>query len=161
MRYQRPCWVSSNTSTNWLSLGSSLQSFKWQDFNFLSYTMPYLKTLTPDYQTCTPAYLLILYMLLIDPRLLDKNLHDVLVRSKLSPILEDREPTERPDKKCTNRKCRYCPLLNMEGHIVASVTSRKYRTKHNVTCKSNNLVYCITCQRCKKQYVGQTKNGLK
>ena len=59
-----------------------------------------------------------------------KDLHDLLVRSKLSPILEDREPTERPDKKCTNRKCRYCSLLNTEGHIVATVTSRKYRTKH-------------------------------
>ena len=90
-----------------------------------------------------------------------KNLRDLLVRSKLSPILEDREMTERPDKKCTNRKCRYCPLLNTEGHIVATVTNRKYRTKYNVTCKYNNLVYCITCRRCKKQYVGQTKNSLK
>ena len=90
-----------------------------------------------------------------------KNLRDLLVRSKLSPILEDREPTEGQDKKCTNRKCRYCPLLNTEGHIVATVTNRKHRTKHNVTCKSNNLVYCITCRRCKKQYVGQTKNSLK
>ena len=32
-----------------------------------------------------------------------KNLRDLLVMSKLSPILEDREPTKRPDKKCTNR----------------------------------------------------------
>ena len=44
-------------------------------------------------------------------------------------------------------KCRYCPLLNTEGHIVATVMRRKYRTKHNMTCK--------------KQYVGQTKNSLK
>ena len=90
-----------------------------------------------------------------------KNLCDLLLRSDLSPITEDKESTERPDKKCTNRKCRYCPLLNKEGHIVATVTGRKYRTKHNVTCNSNNLVYCITCWRCEKQYVGQTKNSLK
>ena len=27
-------------------------------------------------------------------------------------------------------------------------------------CKSTNLVYCITCTRCSKQYVGQTKGTL-
>ena len=90
-----------------------------------------------------------------------KNLRDLLVRSKLSPITEDSQLTERPDKRCTNRKCRYCPLLNTEGHIMATVACRKYCTKHNVKCNSNNLVYCITCIRFKKQYVGQTKNSLK
>ena len=90
-----------------------------------------------------------------------KNLRDLLVRSKLTPILEESEPTRPVDKTCTNRKCRYCPLLNTEGQIVATVTGRKYRMKHNVMCKSNNLVYCITCRRCKKQYLGQTKNSLK
>ena len=29
-----------------------------------------------------------------------------------------------------------------------------------ITCKSSNLVYCITCKTCKKQYVGQTKTRL-
>ena len=32
--------------------------------------------------------------------------------------------------------------------------------KFNVTCKSSNLIYCITCTKCKIQYVGQTKNRL-
>ena len=90
-----------------------------------------------------------------------KNLRDLLVRSKLTPISEESEPTRPVNKTCTNRKCRYCPLLNTEGQVVATVTGRKYRTKHNVTCNSNNLIYCITCRRCKKQYVGQTKNSLK
>ena len=85
-----------------------------------------------------------------------KNLCDLLVRSKLSPITEDSVPIERPDKTCTNCKCRYCPLLNTEGHIVATVTGSKYCTKHKVTC---NLVYCITCRRCKKQCVGSAQCG--
>ena len=62
---------------------------------------------------------------------------------------------------CTNPRCRYCPKLNTDGHIVASVTGKMYRTQHNISCNSNNLVYCISCTRCKKQYVGQTKNSLK
>ena len=30
----------------------------------------------------------------------------------------------------------------------------------NVTCKSTNLIYCITCTQCHIQYVGQTKRRL-
>ena len=57
-----------------------------------------------------------------------KNLRDLLVRSKLTPILEDSEPTRPVDKTCTNRKYRYCPLLNTGGQIVTTITGRKYRT---------------------------------
>ena len=31
----------------------------------------------------------------------------------------------------------------------------------NVSCRSSNLVYCVTCKKCKKQYVGQTMLRLK
>ena len=26
----------------------------------------------------------------------------------------------------------------------------------NISCRSSNVIYCITCKICKKQYVGQT-----
>ena len=90
-----------------------------------------------------------------------KHLCDLLVRSKLTPITEESTQTRRAITTCTNCRCQYCHLLNEEGHIMATITGRKIHTKHNVTCNSNNLVYCITCRRCKKQYVGQTKNSLK
>ena len=77
-----------------------------------------------------------------------KSLRDLPVRSKLPST-------------STNPCCRYCPKLNTDGHIKVSVTGKKYRRRHNVSCNSNNLVYCITCTRCGKQYVGQTKNSLK
>ncbi len=31
----------------------------------------------------------------------------------------------------------------------------------NVSCRSSNLIYCITCRVCHKQYVGQTSNRLR
>jgi hypothetical protein len=31
----------------------------------------------------------------------------------------------------------------------------------NISCRSSNLIYCITCRRCGKQYVGQTSLRLK
>ena len=39
---------------------------------------------------------------------------------------------------------------------MSTKTGREYECKKNVTCKSNNLIYCITCKTCKKHYVGQT-----
>ena len=65
-----------------------------------------------------------------------------------------------PCNPCINKTCRYCPKLNKSGRITCSVTKRDYVAKHNVTCKSSNLIYCKSCKRCGIQYVGQTKNRL-
>ena len=58
---------------------------------------------------------------------------------------------------CEKAHCRYCIGINTSGQISSTVTTRTYAAKHNVSCQSSNLIYCITCRRCKKQYVGQTK----
>ena len=63
--------------------------------------------------------------------------------------------------KCLSRStCTYCPLLNTSGTIKCHVTGKIFRTKINITCRSSNLVYCITCRICDKQYVGQTKRTI-
>jgi len=63
--------------------------------------------------------------------------------------------------KCQAKKaCTYCPLLDRSGTITCHATGKKFRTKKNITCRSSNLVYCITCKTCGKQYVGQTKNPI-
>ncbi len=59
------------------------------------------------------------------------------------------------------QKCKFCPLLDKSGRIVSSFTKREYSCKMNVTCCSSNLIYCITCQKCQKQYVGQTGDSLR
>ncbi len=61
---------------------------------------------------------------------------------------------------CRTTTCRYCPLLDLSGRITSSYSQKTFVCKGNVTCKSNNLVYCITCKMCKKQYVGQTGGTL-
>ena len=47
------------------------------------------------------------------------------------------------------------------GKIKSNTTGRMYTTRKNVDCTSNNLVYCISCKTCGKQYVGQTMNSVK
>ena len=61
---------------------------------------------------------------------------------------------------CTNKKCRYCPKLNKTGTIKCTITGTEYTCKKNISCKSSNLIYAITCNCCSQQYVGQTKRTL-
>ena len=58
-------------------------------------------------------------------------------------------------------KCTHCPRLNKSGRIISNSTKRKYLIPKKVTCRSNNLIYCIECRDCGIQYVGQTKNELR
>ena len=75
-----------------------------------------------------------------------KNLRDILVKSKL----------QTPgDETGTKKKAR------TTGKITSKVTGRKYHSRTKATCNSNNIVYCISCCTCGKQYVGQTKNSVK
>jgi len=87
------------------------------------------------------------------------NLKDILVRAKLPNELP---PTTRKNnrKSCPKLNCEYCKRLDLTGHITSATTGRTYNTRHQVSCKSNNLIYCITCLCCNKQYVGQTKKCL-
>ncbi len=62
---------------------------------------------------------------------------------------------------CNNPKCRFCPLLNKSGKIECTYSKEIHSTMKNVSCRSSNLIYCITCTVCHKQYVGQTSNRLK
>ncbi len=62
---------------------------------------------------------------------------------------------------CNNNKCRFCPLLNKSGIIECTFSNENFSTMKNVSCRSSNLIYCITCTVCHKQYVGQTSNRLR
>jgi hypothetical protein len=63
-------------------------------------------------------------------------------------------------KGCTNKKCRYCPILDKSGRITCTTSGVNFTTKYNISCRSTNLIYGITCQTCQKQYVGQTKRKI-
>jgi hypothetical protein len=95
----------------------------------------------------------------------NKNLRDILVNSKLPDtqpkrnIKQDGPPN--PLNKCQSRKCTYCPFLDRSGKITSTTTGREYITRKHISCCSHNLIYCITCTICKKQYVGQTSKKLR
>ena len=89
-----------------------------------------------------------------------KNLRDPSVRAKI-PKKEinpsNQEPLSTTDNNCKTKNCRYCKILDTSGRIKSHTTNREYNDERNVTCKSSNVIYCISCTTCSKQNVGQTK----
>ena len=86
-----------------------------------------------------------------------KNLQDIQVKAAV-PSSSKKNKTL---KQCYNTlKCRYCPKIDKIGKIRSTVTKREYTTKTNVSCQSSNLIHCLTCKKCAKQYVGQTGRRL-
>ncbi len=79
------------------------------------------------------------------------NLKDLLVRAGVPQMIESQRlhPCSEYSNRCSNKKCKFCPLLNKTRRITSTYTGREYEAKRNVTCKSSNLIYCITCKRCK------------
>ena len=61
---------------------------------------------------------------------------------------------------CNRPHCRYCPLLDKSGTIKNNF-GETFQTMKNISCRSSNLIYCISCNKCNKQYVGQTMLRLK
>ena len=93
----------------------------------------------------------------------NKNLRDILVKAKLTPP-NTKNTTDQPmvahSNPCKTPTCRYCPKIDTSGRITSTYTGRSYQSRIRVDCKSNNLIYCITCKICKLQYVRMTKNRL-
>ena len=57
------------------------------------------------------------------------------------------------------RNCIDCKYLKDKGEYYYShVTKRRYKIRQNVNCQSRNVIYLVTCKKCKKQGVGETIN---
>jgi hypothetical protein len=70
-------------------------------------------------------------------------------------------PRQRGFSFCDRRFCRYCPKLNRTGKLTCHVTRYNHKSMEKISCRSSNLIYCITCMKCGMQYVGQTMLRLK
>jgi hypothetical protein len=88
-----------------------------------------------------------------------KNLSKYLINSVIK-IADDTETQKYFCKKCNNKKCKACNHI-IEGFTFSCYNTKKtFNLKQNITCKSKNLIYLVTCRKCLKQYVGQTSRTL-
>ena len=88
-----------------------------------------------------------------------KNLRDFMVKAKLNYHPEKEHEIDQNKNACHKKDCIYCPLLDKTGNITQE--GRQMTSKHNITCNSSNVIYCIECKKCNHRYVGQTKRKIK
>ena len=61
---------------------------------------------------------------------------------------------------CQNSRCITCKHLDCNNYLKSTTTGFCYPIRHRFSCTSSNIIYLITCKKCKKQYVGRTTNQL-
>ena len=80
-----------------------------------------------------------------------RKLSSYLVRAKLYP-----EERVKGSLKCSSGRCEICLNVNETSTFTSTVTGETYVINHKLNCNDKCLIYLLTCNCCKKQYVGQT-----
>ena len=62
--------------------------------------------------------------------------------------------------KCNDKRCNTCVQGTFGESIHVTQTNETFVIKQRITCKTANLVYCITCKKCRAQYIGETEQEL-
>ena len=93
------------------------------------------------------------------------TLRDILTSSSVQYPYQETQITNPQVCKKSPGRCTRCPMISREDHIICTVTNQKYDklprpSKGYLTCNIVNIIYCITCKKCKKQYIGQSSRAL-
>ena len=81
------------------------------------------------------------------------SLRDVLVHTS------DRSQTEIPGTfACRHTRCHTCLYTSSNVHVCGPKSSTTIHERF--TCKSDNIVYCISCRRCPQLYIRETGRTL-
>ena len=80
-----------------------------------------------------------------------RKLNSYLVRAKLYPL-------ERTvgSYKCKSKQCQVCNNITEADSFTCSNDQTNVKINHRFDYNERCLIYLITCNRCLKQYVGQT-----
>lgn len=90
-----------------------------------------------------------------------KNLKNFLVRSRMKSGTISNKPIGAGFKFCTKATCQTCRDHAIKSKQFKSETNEsKFNIRQKLSCNSSNLIYLITCQKCKLQYVGETGRTL-
>ena len=87
------------------------------------------------------------------------NLKEKLVRAKVPPSYS--RPRRQPPGM---KKCRYdcltCPYVQPNNTFKATASRYAHDIQGSVDCHTQNVVYCLSCNRCPKQFIGETEKSL-
>ena len=87
------------------------------------------------------------------------NIKDKLIRAKVPTSQSGRPKRNLPGmRKCNN--CPICPFVQPGKTVKSTATKFSVEINTEVNCQTRNIVYCITCQKCRVQYVGESDRTL-
>lgn len=87
-----------------------------------------------------------------------KNLKQILIRNKI----ECTNHIKGAFRGCGVNKCKTCSSHSRDtDSFHSNSVNKKFQIKHNISCDSSNLIYLINCNKCKKQYIGETGRTLR
>jgi hypothetical protein len=93
-----------------------------------------------------------------------KNLRDILCKATINFPPEKCEVkakyNNRP-KPCKRVRCPICPTHSSQQTVQCLETKATYKIPRILDCETRNLIYCILCKTCGKQYVGETLRSLR
>ena len=80
-----------------------------------------------------------------------RKLRTYLVRAKLYTLNRS-----VGSSKCKRARCQICTNVNEIDTFTSTFTEKTYRINHEFSCVDKCLIYRFRCNKCNKQYVGQT-----
>ena len=85
-----------------------------------------------------------------------KLIHISLVHKK-KPLIHS---TQVGFHRCGDKRCNTCRHGKFGTTIDITQTSTTFHIKQHITCKSDNVIYCVTCKKCLAQYIGETEQEI-
>ena len=79
-----------------------------------------------------------------------------LVRAKLYPINRT-----AGFYNCGSKRCEVCKYITETNTFTSTVTGEIFKTNQGFDCNDKCLVFLMTCNKCKKEYTGQTVDHLR
>ena len=77
------------------------------------------------------------------------NLKQILTRAKFTTS------EEYVAMRSSRPRCRTCPIFKETKELIFTNAREKFDIRTKMDCTSHNLVYCIKCNGCGKDYIGQ------
>ena len=62
--------------------------------------------------------------------------------------------------KCTDKRCTFCSNTAITDNIYSTRNNSILKRNKIIGCKTRDLLYLLICDRCKKEYVGETGCGI-
>ena len=62
--------------------------------------------------------------------------------------------------RCGDSRCNTCKVGTFGATIPITSTGGTFNIYQPLTCKTSNIIYCVTCTKCHDQYIGETEQEL-